>query len=317
MKCDPAGAWRRPLFLPVLPPMDHSPTLRRGLTAAIAAYILWGLLPLYFSAMRAVPPLELVGWRVLFTVPVCLVIIVVRRQGAELRAALNNRRLLGQLALSAALIGANWLIYVIAIQSGHVLATSLGYYINPLINVLLGTMLLGERLSRVQWAAVALAGVGIALLLAGALETLAVALALAFTFAFYGLVRKKAAVGPVPGLTLETALLTLPALVVVMLAARSTHGSSLAMGGFETPLLIGSGLATAIPLMLFAVAARALPLTTLGFVQFLAPTLSFVLGLTVFGETLDPPRLACFALIWAAIALYSWDMLRRSGRSLR
>ncbi|MBA4354330.1 MAG: EamA family transporter RarD [Novosphingobium sp.] len=295
--------------------MDHSTAMRRGLIAALAAYVLWGLLPLYFHAMRNVPPLELVGWRVVFTVPVCLVIIFIRRQAADLRAAFANRKVLGQLALSAALIGANWLIFIAAINNGHVLATSLGYYINPLINVLMGTMLLGERLSRVQWVAVALAGAGIALLLAGALDTLAVAMSLALTFAFYGFVRKKTPVGSVPGLTVETALLLVPALVLITLAAGSPQGSSIAMGGYETPLLIGSGVATAIPLMLFAVATRAMPLSTLGFVQFLAPTISFVLGLTVFGESLDAPRLACFALIWLAIALYSWDMLRRSGLS--
>jgi len=295
--------------------MDFSPPMRRGLIAAIAAYICWGLLPLYFRALHGVPPLELVGWRVLFTVPVCLVIIAARRQAGEVISALKNPRVLGQLAISAALIGANWLIYVIAINNGHVLATSLGYYINPLINVLMGTMLLGERLSRVQWAAVALAGLGIALLLAGALDTLAIALSLAFTFAFYGLVRKQAPVGSVPGLTVETTLLLLPAIVIVVLASGSPQGSSLGIGGTTTPLLLASGLATAIPLLLFAVAARAMPLSTLGFVQFLAPTISFTLGLTVFGETLDTTRLACFALIWTAIALYSWDMLRRSGQA--
>ncbi len=295
--------------------MDLSPPMRRGLTAAVAAYVFWGVLPLYFRALPDVPPIELVGLRVLFTVPVCLVIIAARRQAGEVWAALANPRVLAQLALSAVLIGANWLIYVIAIHTGHVLATSLGYYINPLLNVLLGTMLLGERLSRVQWAAVALAGVGIALLLAGALDTLTIALALAFTFAFYGFVRKHVPVASVPGLTIETALLILPAIVIVAVTASSPQGSSLLNGGTTTPLLMASGIATAIPLLLFAVAARALPLSTLGFVQFLAPTISFVLGLTVFGETLDTPRLGCFTLIWAAIALYSWDMVRRSRQA--
>ncbi|MFY8195021.1 MAG: EamA family transporter RarD, partial [Novosphingobium sp.] len=289
--------------------MNESSTLRRGLTAALAAYVMWGLLPLYFRALHAVPPLELVGWRVLFTVPVCIVIIGFRKQWPEVRAALASLPVLGLLVLSAALIGSNWLIFVIAINNGHVLATSLGYYINPLINVVLGTVFLGERLTRVQWLAVGLAGAGIALLLGGALDTLAVALSLAFSFAFYGFVRKKAPVGAVPGLTIETLLLVLPAVVIVWLGAISPAGSALLMGGQETPLLVASGVATAIPLLLFAVAARSMPLSTLGFVQFLSPTLSFILGLTVFGESLDATRLACFALIWSAIALYSWDML--------
>lgn len=292
--------------------MNHSSTMRRGLAAALIAYVIWGLLPLYFRALHSVPPLELVGWRILLTLPVCLLIVAWRKQGAEVRAALSSPRVLGQLGLSSLLIGTNWLIFVIAINNGHVLATSLGYYINPLINVLLGTMLLGERLSRVQWAAVALAGAGIALLLAGAVDTLAVAMVLAVSFAFYGYVRKQAPVGSVPGLTVETALLFVPALVVVVLAAGSPQGSSMASGGAITPLLASAGVATAIPLLLFAVAARSMPLSTLGFVQFLSPTISFVLGLTVFGETLDPARLGCFTLIWAAIALYSWDMWRKS-----
>lgn len=292
--------------------MNESSTLRRGLTAALAAYVMWGLLPLYFRALHAVPPLELVGWRVLFTVPVCIVIIGFRKQWPEVRAALASLPVLGLLVLSAALIGSNWLIFVIAINNGHVLATSLGYYINPLINVVLGTVFLGERLTRVQWLAVGLAGAGIALLLGGALDTLAVALSLAFSFAFYGFVRKKAPVGAVPGLTIETLLLVLPAVVIVWLGAISPAGSALLMGGQETTLLVASGVATAIPLLLFAVAARSMPLSTLGFVQFLSPTLSFILGLTVFGESLDATRLACFALIWSAIALYSWDMLKRA-----
>ncbi|HQS97014.1 MAG: hypothetical protein B7Y31_01290 [Novosphingobium sp. 16-62-11] len=292
--------------------MTPSESFRRGLASALGAYVIWGLLPLYFKALHNVPPLELVGWRVVFTLPVCLAIVWVRRQFPELRLAIVNRRVLGLMTLSALLIGSNWLIYVIAINSGHVLATSLGYYINPLINVLLGTVFLGERLSRVQWGAVLLAALGIALLLAGAVETLAVALGLAFTFAFYGYVRKQAPVGAVPGLTIETAVLLLPAIIIAALAAQSPTGSSLFAGGWTTPLMIASGIATAVPLLLFAVAARSLPLSTLGFVQFLSPTISFILGLTVFGETLDTTRLASFALIWLAIALYSWDMAKRA-----
>lgn len=295
--------------------MNHPPALRHGLIAAIAAYVCWGLLPLYFYGLSDVPPFELVGWRVIFTMPVCLGIILVRNQGAELRMAFADRRLLGQLLTSALLIGSNWLIYLVSIKNGYVLATSLGYYINPLMNVLLGTMLLGERLSRVQWVAVALAGVAIGLLLAGAVDTLIVALSLASTFAAYGYVRKHTRVGAVPGLTIETTLLLVPAIATVIVMANSAGGYSLFIGGHTTPMIIGTGIATAIPLMLFAVAARALPLSTLGFIQFVSPTLSFILGLTVYGETLDATRLACFMLIWVAIALYSWDLWRRSGQT--
>lgn len=295
--------------------MNLAPATRNGLAAALTAYVCWGLLPLYFYVLGDVPSLELVGWRVVFTMPVCLAIIWARKQAGELRAAFANPRLLAQLLLSALLIGSNWLIFLLAINNGQALATSLGYYINPLMNVLLGTLFLGERLSRVQWAAVALAGAGIALLLAGAVETLVVALSLACSFTAYGFVRKHTQVSAVPGLTIETTLLLVPAVIIVILAANSAQGTSMGSGGYTPALIMGTGIATAIPLMLFAVAARALPLSTLGFVQFLSPTISFVLGLTVFGETLDTTRLACFGLIWAAIALYSWDMLRRSGQT--
>ncbi|KPF92299.1 hypothetical protein IP81_09265 [Novosphingobium sp. AAP83] len=295
--------------------MNLTPAIRQGLAAALAAYIVWGLLPLYFYALTDVPPHELVGWRVVFTIPVCFGIIWARGQATELRAAFADLRLLGQLLISALLIGSNWLIFLIAIKSGHVLATSLGYYINPLLNVLLGTMLLGERLTKPQWMAVALAGMGIALLLAGAIETLVVALSLAITFTAYGYVRKHTQVSAVNGLTIETTLLLAPAVIILVFAANSAEGMSLLRGGQTAALIAGAGLATAVPLMLFATAARALPLSTLGFVQFISPTISFLLGVTVFGEELDKTRMACFTLIWAAIALYSWDMLRRSRQT--
>lgn len=290
---------------------------RSGLMLAVLAYLMWGFLPLYFRALHTVPPLELVGWRVVFTLPLCLVVVRWRGQMGELRAAFANRRVLAQLCASALLIGANWLIYVIAINQGHVLAASLGYYINPLLNVVLGTVLLGERLSRTQWAAVAIAAAGIALLLAGAMDMLGVAMALAVTFAGYGLVRKLTPVGAVPGLTVETALLLLPAMAAVTWFAQSPQGTTLGKEATTTVLLVTAGAATAVPLLLFAVAARKLDLSVLGFVQFLSPTIAFVLGLTVFGEPLDMTRLGCFVLIWLAIGLYSWDMFTRRAKYSR
>ena len=292
-----------------------SPHHRTGLTLAVGAYVFWGFLPLFFRMLRHVPAVELVGWRVVFTLPLCLAIVAARGQAADLRAALADRAVLLRLCASALLIGANWLLYVIAINTGHVLAASLGYYINPLLNVLLGTILLGERLTRTQWTAVAIAGLGIALLLAGAIEMLGIALALAVSFALYGLVRKLTPVGSVPGLTIETSVLYLPAIAVVAWQARPPAGSSLGHDAGTTIGLLASGVVTAVPLLLFAVAARRLDLSTLGFVQFLSPTLAFLLGIFVFGEPLDPVRLGCFMLIWTAIALFSWDMLRRRQRA--
>lgn len=282
-----------------------------GLPAAIAAYLIWGLLPIYLKLLDSVPALEFIGWRILFTVPVCLLIVAARRQGADLLAALRSPKVLGALLISSLLIGANWLIYVIAVQSDHVLAASLGYYINPLINVLLGTLFLGERLSRSQWLAVAIAAIGVSVLAWGAREMLWISLSLAGTFAFYGLVRKLAPVGSLPGLTIETLLLALPA--AITLAVFGAGGADLHFGHeVSTSLLLaGTGVVTAVPLLLFALAARRMDYSALGFVQFLAPTIQFVIGLTIFHEALRPIQLAAFMLIWLAIGVFTWDLVAK------
>jgi chloramphenicol-sensitive protein RarD len=289
-------------------PQSHH---RQGLVMALAAYTIWGLLPLYLQLVKHVPPFELVGWRILFTLPLCLIIVALRRQGGELRRALATRRVILSLLLSSLLIGANWLIFLVAIAEDHVLATSLGYYINPLVTVFLGTALLGEQLSRRQWLSVAIAGAGILLLLGGALDTLAISLSLALSFAFYGLVRKRAEVGAVPGLTIETAVLAPGAVVLAAWYAAQPGGTIMATGWPTVLAIAGSGVVTAVPLLMFAVAARRLDFATLGFIQFLSPTITFIVTLTLLDEPLDPLRLACFIMIWAAIALFSYDLWQR------
>lgn len=291
--------------------MTSSPALRSGLPLALAAYLCWGFLPLYIAQLRHVPAFELVGWRVIFTLPLCLAIIALRRQGPDLKAALANFKVVRLLALGALLLAANWVIYVAAVNAGHIYAASLGYYINPLLNVLLGTVFLGEKLSRLQWGAVALAAAGVTILLFGATDTLGISLALAVTFALYGLVRKITPVGSVPGLTIESAVLLPLAVAVTVWFAAGPAPSSFGHDPRTSLLLVGAGVVTAIPLLLFAVAARRMDYSTLGFVQFIAPTIVFVLGLTVFGEELRPAQLACFVLIWSAIALFSWDLLAK------
>ena len=288
-------------------------TDRTGLAAAFSAYVIWGFLPLYLILVRSVPAFEFVGWRIIWTMPLCLLIVLARRQGPDLRAALANRRTLGLLALSATLIAVNWVVYVWAIQNGQVYAASLGYYINPLVNVLLGTVLLGEKLSRPQWAAVGLAGIGVSLLAAGALTTLWISLTLALSFGSYGLIRKQLDVGSVPGLTIESALLLLPSLAVAWYYAQ-TQGSSFAVSTELSLAIMAGGVVTAFPLLLFAIAARKLPYSMLGFIQFLAPSIVFVLGLTVFGEELKPIQAACFACIWAAAAIFVWDLVARTRK---
>ena len=288
-------------------------TDRTGLAAAFSAYVIWGFLPLYLILVRSVPAFEFVGWRIIWTLPLCLLIVLARRQGTDLRAALANRRTLGLLALSATLIAVNWVVYVWAIQNGQVYAASLGYYINPLVNVLLGTVLLGEKLSRPQWAAVGLAGIGVSLLAAGALTMLWISLTLALSFGSYGLIRKQLDVGSVPGLTIESALLLLPSFAVAWYYAQ-TQGSSFAVSTELSLAIMAGGVVTAFPLLLFAIAARKLPYSMLGFIQFLAPSIVFVLGLTVFGEELKPVQAACFACIWAAAAIFVWDLVARTRK---
>ncbi|MXP47003.1 EamA family transporter RarD [Altererythrobacter luteolus] len=288
-----------------------------GLPAALGAYIIWGLLPLYLVLVKTVPPFEFVGWRIIWTLPFCLLIVAFRKQFADVIAALGDRRVVMTLCASATLIAINWLVYVWAIQNGHIYAASLGYYINPLINVLLGTFVLGERLSKRQWLAVGLAASGVAILAAGALTTLWISLTLAFSFGTYGLLRKRVAVGSLPGLTIESAILLLPAAGVALFYAQEPVGSSFTVDLWLSLAIMLGGVLTAVPLLMFAVAARRMDYSTLGFIQFLAPTIVFLLGLFVFREDLKPVQLACFVMIWTALAIFVWDMWARRARPVK
>lgn len=282
-----------------------------GLPYALGAYLIWGLLPLYLRLLQAVPPFEFVGWRVIFTLPVCLLAIAVTRNWRALATALANPRTMLVLLGSSLLIGINWLIYIWAILEGHVLASSLGYYINPLANVLAGTLFLGERLSRRQWWAVALAGAGVALLAMGALDMLWISVSLAISFSGYGLVRKLAPVESLPGLTVESVVLLIPAMLICYHYAQAPLGAAFGRDSQTSILLVLAGVITAVPLLLFTEAARRMDYSTLGFVQFLSPTLVFVLGPFVFHEPLRPLQLGSFVLIWAAAGLFICDLLAR------
>lgn len=288
---------------------DTPASARSGLPAALGAYLIWGFLPLYLILVNRVPAVEFVAWRIVWTLPLCILIAGFRHQLPEILAALRSARVISTLAASAALIGINWLVYIWAIQTGEVFAASLGYYINPLINVLLGTVLLGEKLSVRGWIAVAVAGAGIALLLGGgALTTLWISLTLALSFGAYGLLRKRVPVGALPGLTIESLILLVPALVTAGWYASTPAGSSFGQEWSLSLLIVLGGALTAIPLWLFAVAARRMAYSTLGFVQFLSPTIVFVLGLTVFDKPLLPAQLAAFIAIWIAIGIFVWDL---------
>lgn len=289
-------------------PAPSSPPRPSGLAPALGAYLIWGFLPLYLILVQSVPPFEFVGWRIIWTLPLCLLIVAYRRQFPELLAALKSPRSLLALLASSVLIGINWFVYIWAIMAGEVFATSIGYYLNPLVNVLLGTLVLGEKLSRRQWLAVAVAAIAVALLAAGALTSLWISLTLGFSFALYGLVRKQVAVGSLPGLTIESAILLPAAIGIAAWYAVSPAGSAFGQDAWMSTLIVFSGVVTAVPLLLFAIAARRMDYSTLGFIQYLSPTIVFFLGLFVFEQELAPAKLASFVLIWVAVGIFVWDL---------
>jgi chloramphenicol-sensitive protein RarD len=282
-----------------------------GLPYALGAYAIWGFVPLFFKLLTSVPPVEVLAQRIVWSLPLCFVIMAFRRQTGDYLAALKDWRTLRLLLLSSVLIAANWLVYIFAIFTDHVLAASLGYYLNPLVNVMLGMIFLGERLSRLQALAVAIAAIGVAILLAGALDTLWISLSLAFSFAFYGLIRKVAPVGSLPGLAVETTVLMPLSLVAAVYYVAIGDGRGFGADAGISWLLAAGGVVTAVPLLLFATAARKMSYAALGFVQYLAPSIVFLLSLFVFHEPLKPAQLVCFLLIWTSIAVFSFDMWRK------
>ena len=284
---------------------------RKGLVLGISAYAFWGILPIYFKALRAVPSVDIVAHRILWSVPILALLLSVAGAWEELGAALRNRRAMLLLGVTALLIGANWLLYVYAVNSGRILAGSLGYYLNPLANVLLGRIVLKERLSWLQWAAVALAAAGIAALAAGALGQLWISIALCLSFASYGLLRKIAPVDATAGLAIETAILAPFAaawLVWSFSSGQPTFGDSSA----DIVLIAVAGVVTTVPLLLFTAAARLLPYSMLGMLQFIAPTLQFLIAVLLYGEPFTTAHAIAFGAIWAALGLYVIAIVRHA-----
>ncbi|MBB6123874.1 EamA family transporter RarD [Sphingobium subterraneum] len=282
---------------------------RRAVTAAVCAYSLWGTMPVFFWFARGFSALEIITLRILWSMALLAIIVGIRRDWGRTLLLLRDQRILRALMMSGGLILSNWLLYTWAVLNGHVLAGSLGYFLNPLMNVALGIVVLGERLRPAQKAAVGLACVGVAVMAVAAVTTLWISLLLGASFALYGLIRKTAPVGPLDGLTLETLLLA-PVAVVSMISLV-IHGTE-QFGQALVPSLAtcALGIMTTIPLLLFSVAARSLPLATLGLIQYIAPTLVFILGITLFDETLSAQQLASFGIIWSALALYTLDTVR-------
>jgi chloramphenicol-sensitive protein RarD len=280
-----------------------------GFALGLAAYALWGVLPIYFKALAAIAPVDIVAHRILWSLPFLALLILLAGGWVKMRAAASRPRTLGMLFVTALLIGGNWLLYVYAVTSGHILAASFGYYLNPLANVLLGRFVLHERLNRLQWAAVAIAGAGISILAAGALGQLWISLTLCVTFALYGLLRKIVPADAVTGLAVETAILF--PLAVAWLGWGALAGQPvMGFSNRDTGLLLLAGVASTTPLLLFTAAAKRLPYSTLGMLQFIAPTFQFFIAVLLYGESVTIAHAIAFPAIWAALVLYVIAMAR-------
>ena len=295
--------------------MNPNAENRAGLWVAVASFVLWGLMPLYWHLLKAVPSLQIVAHRVVWSALLVMAWLLWKQGRGWLRMALARPRAAWMLALSGALIGFNWSLYIWAVNAGHVVESSLGYFINPLLNVVLGVVFLHERLSRAQWIAVALAAAGVLWLTVQFGQPPWIAICLALSFALYGLLRKLLAIDAVAGLGVESVYLFLPALA--LLAWGESHGQ----GGFFSAwgagidvLLIVGGALTALPLIGFAFAVRRVPLSVVGLLQYIAPTLQFLTGVFVFHEAFDQQRLVGFVFIWIGLAIFAVDGALRSRR---
>jgi chloramphenicol-sensitive protein RarD len=290
---------------------------RAGVVSGLAAYGMWGLFPLYFPLLEPAGGLEIVAHRVLWSLVFVAGLLTVVRRWSHVRAVLTDRRALLVLLGAALLIAVNWLVFVYAVNSGHVVETSLGYFINPLVSVLLGVVVFSERLRALQWTAVGIAAVAVAVLTVDYGRPPWIALALAVSFGLYGLMKKLVRVEAAPGLFVETALVAVPAAVVVAVLHAQGEGTAGNAGTGHLLLLMSSGIATAIPLLLFAAATRRIPLSTVGLLQYITPLMQLAIGVFVYHEPMPPARLAGFVIVWVALAVFTADSLRQARAGAR
>ncbi|WP_318842166.1 EamA family transporter RarD [Streptomyces marincola] len=290
---------------------------RSGLVYGFAAFGLWGLLPLYWELLSDTGAEEVLAHRMLWSLPTALLLLALVRSWSWIRPLLRQPARLGLLLLSASLITVNWYLFIWAVAHDRVLEASLGYFINPLLTIAMGVLLLGERLRRTQWAAVGIGASAVVVMSVAYGEVPWISLILSTTFALYSLTKKKTALDGLQGFTADSAIQFLPA--VVFLAVLGARGDSTftSEGTGHALLLVVSGLATALPLIFFGAAAVRLPLSTVGLMQYIAPTTMFLLGLFAFGEEMPPERWAGFVLVWVALCVLTWDVLRRARRSRR
>jgi chloramphenicol-sensitive protein RarD len=290
-------------------------TTRRGTLYGVAAYGLWGLFPLYWPLLEPAGAVEILAHRIVWSLVVVVALLALGGRVAALRRL--GRRAYVLLSLAAVVITVNWGTYIWGVNNEHVVETSLGYFVNPLVTVLMGVVVLHERLRPAQWGAVALATVAVVVLTLDYGRPPWIALALAFSFATYGLLKKKAGVGAAESLAVETGVLVLPAAAFLVWLGSRGAGTFGTEGLGHAVLLAGAGLVTAVPLLFFSAAATRVPLTTLGLLQYLAPTFQFAIGVFLYGEPLPPVRLVGFALVWAALAVFTVEALEHRRRQIR
>lgn len=293
---------------------EQQQEVRKGVFLALAAYIMWGIAPIYFKTVSSVSALEVLSHRVIWSFFLLAAMLHFGRQWRGVLTVIRNPIKVAYLLVTAVLIGANWLTFIWAINANHMLDASLGYYINPLINIVLGMLFLGERLRKLQWFAVLLAAIGVAIQLVVFGSLPVVAFILAITFAVYGLLRKKVGVDAQSGLFIETLLLVPVALIYLAWFADSPTSSMLANDWHINALLIAAGIITTLPLLCFTGAATRLKLSTLGFFQYIGPSLMFLLAVLIYGETFSADKAVTFAFIWSALVIFSWDGLSQRRR---
>lgn len=288
-----------------------------GLILAIATYVMWGFLPLFMKQLAHVPPSEVIAHRVLWSLPIALAVLIWQRRSAEVMAALRQPRLLGMALITAALISVNWMIYVWAVGNNHALDAALGYYINPLFSVLMGATLLRERLNRAQMVAIALASLAVVVLTVQLGRLPLVAIGLMLTWGFYAYCKKSLPLGPTQGFTLEVLLLAPLALAYVVWLTLDGQSHFAAGNLKDTVFLFACGLVTAVPLLCYATAAKQLRLSTIGILQYIAPTMIFLTAVLIFNEPFGTAQMIAFPMIWAALVIYTLSMLRGSGARRR
>ncbi|GAB4547886.1 MAG: EamA family transporter RarD [Anaerolineales bacterium] len=277
--------------------------MKKGILYGVGAYAIWGIFPLYWKLLREVSAVELIAHRIIWSCLLLSAVIVLTRQWSDFRALLNWK-VLRIYSVAALLIGANWLIYVWAVNANYIVETSLGYFINPLISVLMGVIFFKERLRLNQWIPVAIAALGVAYLAYVYGRLPYIALALAFSFATYGMVKKLSPLGSLYGLTMETGILLLPALIYLSVIELRGSGAFLHSGAPADWLMIGAGVVTTVPLLMFASAARSIPLWVVGLLQYIAPTLQFLLGVFVYKEPFSRQQLMGFSAVWLALVIF-------------